>query len=592
MPRYVSMKSMSIHHEIPEIYRVKRALTDVDHIANEFYEAVLDLDPVIATEQGRTGVATQFRDYSPAGEEAYIQLVRATLKKLNQVIPIDDVDLVTLDAMQERLRLSLESHRAGLGGWQLNNIVSVPQEIRGGFDLMARNTEQDWANIAGRLFNVPQAITGFVQTLHTARVAGHVSPRRQIEIVIEQIAEYIAEDGFFDELAAEITQAVPDLAEQARRGAKAAKDGYSTLKTYLHEVLLPAAPQQDAVGRKLYALHSRASLGASVDLDETYAWGVQELDRIIAQQRQVAEEIEPGASIERAKEILDADPSRTLHGTDALREWMQSLSDRAVHELAGTQFDLDGPMLRLECRIAPTHEGGIYYTGPSPDFSRPGRMWWSVPKGDDTFGTWRETSTVYHEGVPGHHLQTAIALVMSESMNKWRSQLIWVSGHGEGWALYAERLMEEYGFLTDPGDRMGMLDGQRMRAARVVFDIGVHCELPIPDAWAEPLGVEPGTLWTPELGYEFLKLNLEGTESVIRFEFLRYLGWPGQAPSYKVGERLWLQLRDDALRDGLSLREFHTKALMLGSVGLDTLRRALTDEVMPYSDDEDDDDDD
>ena len=311
MPRYVSMKSMSIHHEIPEIYRVKRALTDVDHIANEFYEAVLDLDPVIATEQGRTGVATQFRDYSPAGEEAYIQLVRATLKKLDQVIPIDDVDLVTLDAMQERLGLSLESHRAGLGGWQLNNIVSVPQEIRGGFDLMARNTEQDWANIAGRLFNVPQAITGFVQTLHTARVAGHVSPRRQIEIVIEQIAEYIAEDGFFDELAAEITQAVPDLAEQARRGAKAAKDGYATLKTYLHEVLLPAAPQQDAVGRKLYALHSRASLGASVDLDETYAWGVQELDRIIAQQRQVAEEIEPGASIERAKEILDADPSCT-----------------------------------------------------------------------------------------------------------------------------------------------------------------------------------------------------------------------------------------------------------------------------------------
>ncbi len=136
----------------------------------------------------------------------------------------------------------------------------------------------------------------------------------------------------------------------------------------MYEVLLPAAPQQDAVGRKLYALHSRASLGASVDLDETYAWGVQELDRIIAQQRQVAEEIEPGASIERAKEILDADPSRTLHGTDALREWMQSLSDRAVHELAGTQFDLDGPMLRLECRIAPTHEGGIYYTAPSPIF--------------------------------------------------------------------------------------------------------------------------------------------------------------------------------------------------------------------------------
>ena len=302
--------------------------------------------------------------------------------------------------MQERLGLSLESHRAGLGGWQLNNIVSVPQEIRGGFDLMARNTEQDWANIAGRLFNVPQAITGFVQTLHTARVAGHVSPRRQIEIVIEQIAAYIAEGGFFDELAAEITQAVPDLAEQARRSAKRQRWVRHAQDVFARGAAPGSSPAGCGRPQTLCPAFS-GILGGFCRLDETYAWGVQELDRIIAQQRQVAEEIEPGASIERAKEILDADPSRTLHGTDALREWMQSLSDRAVHELAGTQFDLDGPMLRLECRIAPTHEGGIYYTAPSPDFSRPGRMWWSVPKGDDTFGTWRETSTVYHEGVPG-----------------------------------------------------------------------------------------------------------------------------------------------------------------------------------------------
>ena len=247
-------------------------------------------------------------------------------------------------------------------------------------------------------------------------------------------------------------------------------------------------------------------------------------------------------------------------------------------------------MLKIECRIAPTHEGGIYYTGPSPDFSRPGRMWWSVPEGDDTFATWRETSTVYHEGVPGHHLQISVATAMANTMNKWRASMMWTSGHGEGWALYAERLMDELGFLQDPGDRMGMLDAQRMRAARVVFDIGVHCELPVPDEWAPRLGVEPGTVWTPELGYEFLVQNLEGSEGTIRFEFIRYLGWPGQAPSYKVGERIWLQLRQAALAQGDTLREFHTRALMLGSVGLDTLRRALSDEVM--TDDEEDDEDD
>ncbi len=152
-------------------------------------------------------------------------------------------------------------------------------------------------------------------------------------------------------------------------------------------------------------------------------------------------------------------------------------------ELAGVHFDIPDVMKTLECRIAPTDEGGIYYTGPSDDFSRPGRMWWSVAAGEDTFTTWAETTTVYHEGVPGHHLQVATATYRRELLNKWRRNVCWTSGHGEGWALYAEKLMQELGYLKDPGDHMGMLDMQRMRAARVVFDIGVHLELEVPDRW-------------------------------------------------------------------------------------------------------------
>jgi uncharacterized protein (DUF885 family) len=228
-------------------------------------------------------------------------------------------------------------------------------------------------------------------------------------------------------------------------------------------------------------------------------------------------------------------------------------------------------MRTLECRIAPTHEGGIYYTGPSDDFSRPGRMWWSVPEGEDSFTTWKETTTVYHEGVPGHHLQIATAVYQRQLLNSWRRNAIWVSGQGEGWALYAERLMQELGYLNDPGDRLGMLDAQRMRAARVVFDIGVHLELEVPQRWGS------GT-WTPEKGYEFLRKNIAISEGQLDFEFNRYLGWPGQAPSYKVGQRLWEQIRDEVREregDSFDLRAFHTRALNLGSVGLDTLRRAL-----------------
>ena len=107
-------------------------------------------------------------------------------------------------------------------------------------------------------------------------------------------------------------------------------------------------------------------------------------------------------------------------------------------------------------------------------------MWWSVPEGVTEFDTWRELTTVYHEGVPGHHLQIAQTVYRAELLNRWRRLASWISGHGEGWALYAERLMADLGYLDDPADCLGMLDGQSMRAARVVLDIGVHCGFPAP----------------------------------------------------------------------------------------------------------------
>jgi len=219
--------------------------------------------------------------------------------------------------------------------------------------------------------------------------------------------------------------------------------------------------------------------------------------------------------------------------------------------------------------IAPTKEGGIYYTGPTDDFSRPGRMWWSVPEGVEDFDTWRELTTVYHEGVPGHHLQIAQAVYNRAELNSYRRLLGGTSGHAEGWALYAERLMEQLGYLSDPADRLGMLDGQRMRAARVVLDIGVHLSKPRLDGQGE---------WDAAYALEFMRHNVNMSDEFIQFEVNRYLGWPGQAPSYKVGQRIWEGLRDEvAEREGgdFSIKEFHRRALGIGGVGLDTLRTAL-----------------
>ncbi len=550
-----------------------RLQTAIDAVADAYTDTLLALNPSLATTLGLPGHETEYQDFSPAGAESFAKAARDTLDELAALEPTDASDVVTLDAMRERLGLALEIHESGWDAADLNNIESPAQTIRAIFDLMPTDTAEHWEHIAGRAANVAEAIDGYIASLRSARDAGKVSAVRQVKIVIEQTSKYAAEDGFFAKLAAEAAidgQPLPaELQEKLDAGTAVARSAYLRLAAFLEAELLPFAPEKDAVGRERYALASRLFLGATVDLEETYAWGVQELDRLIAEQERVAEQIKPGASIEEAKAILDNDPERQIKGTDALKAWMQELSDRAVAELADVHFEIPDIMKTLECRIAPTDEGGIYYTGPSDDFSRPGRMWWSVPAGEDTFTTWAETTTVFHEGVPGHHLQVATAVYRRELLNNWRRNVCWVSGHGEGWALYAEKLMLELGYLKDPGDHMGMLDMQRMRAARVVFDIGVHLELEVPERWGS------GT-WTSDKGFEFLKANLPISAGQLQFEFTRYLGWPGQAPSYKVGQRLWEEIRAELeRRDGFDLKSFHTDALNIGSVGLDTLRRAL-----------------
>lgn len=555
---------------------LNRRPTAIDAVAEAFTATLLQLDPSFATSLGLAGHETEYADYSPAGLESFAEAIRETLGRLEGLQPADDVDRVTLDAMHERLGLELEIHESGWNLSNLNNIASPAQEIRSIFDLMPTATVEDWQHISGRLHNVADAVAGFISSLRAGRDQGLLPASRQVKIVMEQAGSYAADGGFFDAYAANARLSdggsLPEgVTAGLRGGAESARAAYRALVTFLETELLPAAPEKDAVGRERYSLMSRRFLGSAVDLEETYQWGVQELDRIIAEQEAVAQQISAGAGVEEAMALLDEDPARQLHGTAELQAWMQQLADRAVDDLAGTHFDIEGPMREIECMIAPTQEGGIYYTGPSDDFSRPGRMWWSVPAGEDTFTTWKETTTVYHEGVPGHHLQIATATAARGQLNNWRRNVCWVSGHGEGWALYAERLMEELGYLSDPGDRMGMLDAQRMRAARVVFDIGVHLELEIPERWGE------GT-WTAEKGYEFLQRNFTISEGQLNFEFTRYLGWPGQAPSYKLGQRLWEEIRDEVRsREGADFdqKRFHTRALQLGSVGLDTLRRAL-----------------
>ncbi|MCY7412434.1 MAG: DUF885 domain-containing protein [Salinibacterium sp.] len=553
---------------------VQRHETAIDRIAEDWVTTLAELDPAVATWIGIPGRLDDYEDLSPAGHQRLVDESRTVLAKLEVATVIDDTDWITKTDLSSDLTLTLEASDVGLWMRDVNVIASPAQGIRDILDLMPTDTEENWVDIAGRLKNLPRALAGYVESLRLGIERGITPAKRQVREVIEQARKHGAPDGFFHNFTGSAARtddrAIPQsLRTDLASGARVSAEAYETLAAFLSEELLPASQDDDGVGREIYALQSRRFLGAKIDLDETYEWGIEELARMTQEQEAIARQIKPGASVAEAIEFLDNDPKRKLIGTKALKEWMQQLSDTAVAELSVTHFDIPDTIKRLECMIAPTQEGGIYYTSPSDDFSRPGRMWWSVPEGVTEFNTWRETTTVYHEGVPGHHLQLGQAVYNRAQLNTYRRQLAGTSGHAEGWALYAERLMQELGYLDDPGDRLGMLDGQRMRAARVVLDIGVHLNKPKLDGTGE---------WDWDYALDFMSRNVNMNEQFVRFEVNRYFGWPGQAPSYKVGQRIWEQIRDSykaAEGADFNIREFHSRALAIGGVGLDTLKAAL-----------------
>ena len=552
-----------------------RKPTAVDKMAERFFDDEAAMSPMMLTSLGSSKRQDEYDDLSPAGLAAHADLVAGTLEDLAAIEADDLVDAVTIAAMQERLGLALEAHEAHADLADVNNLASALLDLREVYDLMPTETPQQWATIARRLQAIPGAAAGWFESQLAGVEAGVRPALRQVKALAEICHRYAGPDGFFAQLAAQAASDCPGLpagvGEELEAGIEVARGAFAAAGARLLDEIAPLAVAADAVGPVRYELASRGFLGTKADYAATYRWGLDEVARLEAAQAAVCARLRPGLSVAETKAALDADPAYRIKGTDALRAWMQDKADQAIAALDGVHFDIPEPARNIECMIAKTHDGGIWYSDPSDDFSRPGRMWWSVPEGQTTFGTWRELTTVYHEGVPGHHLQCSIAIAHRDELNAWRRHGIWVSGHGEGWALYAESLMAELGFLDDPATLLGQLDSEQMRAVRVVIDMGLHCGFEAP---AEVGGGE----WTYDKAWQFFNAHVSADEGVARFEVMRYFGWPGQAASYKIGQRTWAQLRAavrTAQGEDFSLKAFHAKALGLGSLGLDTLRDAL-----------------
>ncbi|KGH45824.1 hypothetical protein IN07_15015 [Modestobacter caceresii] len=554
------------------------------HVADRYVDAVCDLDPIVATQLGTRPGDDRLPDTSPAGLAAEAELIRATLAELDRVLAADPsldddpVERRCARLLRERLTAALDLHEAGEDLRAVSNLFSPVHSIRQVFSMMPTRTPEDWAVLARRLARVPAAYRGYRESLSAGAAQGLFAAPRQVHTVVGQLDEWLAGPYF-----AGLVAAGPDEVRAELDAAAAAADAaVAAVRDFLRDTYAPQAEgTPDAVGRERYARFARSwngsDLGTGRGLEEAYAWGWAEHQRILAEQRLEAEKVLPGATPMEAMRWL-TEHGEAVEGVEPVRQRLQAMMDTAIEALDGVHFDIAGPVRQVEAMIAPPGSAAApYYTRPTQDFSRPGRTW--LPTlGRERFPLWDLVSTWYHEGVPGHHLQLAQWAYVSGDLSSYQTSLGSVGANVEGWALYAERLMDELGFLTDPGARLGYLDAQQMRAVRVVVDIGMHLELPIPDDAEGAVAAHRGELWTPELARAFFGENCGRDADFLDSELVRYLGMPGQAISYKLGERAWLAGREAAQQArgaDFDLKAWHMAALSQGSLGLDDLAAEL-----------------
>ena len=557
--------------------QINKQLSPVYELSDQYIEQLAQSDPGLATALGIAGHDHEMTDFSPRGHEQRHEITRSTLKKLNTLDTTADRDRLAAGVLRNSLEMSTLEFDAGEHLRSIRVIAGDVDSARSIFDLMPTATAENWKTIAERMSAVPQAFAGMRESWSLGIERKTVAPRRQALVVAEQLETWAgtpSAPGFFTQFAESASAVSGAPLEMLRRAAIDASNSMAETAKFLRETYAPAADPRNGVGEERHALARRRFMGMNVDAREAYEWGFAEVSRLDAELAKTAKEINPNATLDEVRHFLDTDPKNSIEGEENLRSWLQGLMDDAMSFLIReNHFDIPKEIHRVEAMISPP--GGaaaMYYTSPSEDLSRPGRTWYPA-NGRTKFPLWSEPTTAYHEGVPGHHLQIGMATVNSEKLSRFQRNEF-VSGHGEGWALYAERLMDELGFLGKPEYRLGYLYAQAFRAARIVVDIGMHCEFTIPkeSKW------HGGEAWTPELALEFLSARSSSDDEFNKSEINRYLGWPAQAISYKLGERVWLALRDDAKHKHgakFDLRAWHSYALDLGNLGLDLLKTEL-----------------
>lgn len=546
-------------------------MSDLFSIASQFVDEVAAHRPDIATQIGVHGYDHLWPDTSPEGSSAYAEVINRYRKLIAPYLEgSDSWERHGARVLDGFLMKKQSEYDECDRYFELRHTAGIQDDVRDVFDLMDTSSDEAWANIAARLETAGQPLTGWRSTLDEGKARGLVVSRRQAESALEQFRHLAGPDSKWLGLARDAVEEAPALAERVSEAVDEGRRAAAEFADYVERDYLPHAGEDDGVGRERYLSSADRFLGLRIDPLETYEWGWSEVHRLHQAMTEVAVELDPSKSLHDVIEMLETDASYAASSQAEFAEFIQERQDQALRHLDGAHFVVPDQIKQVTVNLVPPGAAlGAYYLQPSEDFSRPGGIWYSFGERQQ-IPLWGEVSTAYHEGFPGHHLQVGTSMAQQENLTRAHRLLIWYSGYGEGWALYTERLMDELGYFEKPEYRLGHYSAQQLRACRVVIDIGCHLGLELPD---DSL-VNPGGSWDYATAVEILHQVAGQPRDVSESEAKRYLGWPGQAIAYKVGERVILGLREEAKRkqgSAFDQKEFHRSLLEGGEVRLDYL---------------------
>lgn len=539
--------------------------SEIFAISDEYIDALGRMSPMSATALGIPGYDHLLDDLSIAAETKAADYRREVLARVNAMEPIDDIDRIAREVLIERIESSLNLFDSKEAFITYGPIANPVANIRSTFTLMSTEGDEAVANITARLLAMGSALDSWKSTIEDMQALGKGTARRQVLGVAQQLTVYGS--GGYADMAHSIDpdKKYPDL----HLAALSAEAASLSMAAWMKDVHAPRSLDVDAVGAQRYAPWARFFTGADLDLRSTYEWGIEDLNQINARMYKAAEKLGlAGKSLKEVAEYCETAELHSIQGEEALLAKLIEFTEQAIARLDGVYFDIDPRIKFCDARIAPEGSAAApYYMPPSEDLVRPGTTWYPT-LGHTRFNFWHIASTWYHEAVPGHHLQCATATIEKDRLTRFQRTEAWISGYGEGWALYAERFMDELGAFEDPAFELGYLSGQALRAARIIVDIGMHC------------GYEDfeGKVWDADSAFNLLVERALLAPDFAKSEVDRYLGWPGQAISYKVGERVWLRVREDAkarLGDNFDIKAWHNYALKVGPMGLDPFEREM-----------------